>query len=185
MHFWWLLLGLVATLASSAPIIPLHEHGREPSPQCDPGEEDDCAKCYDVLVNELIVSDHNRFTLQRHFFPPDVENPVFVEVKYYFTRNLTGDGTTNYSTPPPEMIKTWFWTKSSSYLFQPLESIQFTSLLFSDPGLREDIITLYLQPRCQNSSDDMMMLLTQRVSPVFIFHRCYFTLSNTHACMCS
>ena len=149
----------------SAPIILLHEHGREPSPQCDPGEEDDCAKCYDALVNELIINDHNRFSLQKAFFPPDVVDPVFVNVTYVFTRNLTGDGTTNY-TATGQQNETWYWSKASAYLFQPLRSILYTSLLFSDPSLREDSVTLFLQPRCQDSSEDMKMLLTQRVSVI-------------------
>ena len=151
-------------LVVSAPV-PVNENDHSPSPQCDPGEEDDCAKCYDALVNEIIINEQNRYNLQKAFFPPGVANPVFVTVFYIFTRNLTGDGSTNYIEPGPGTnFETWFWTKSSSYLFQPLVSIQFTPLLFSDPGLREDKVNLYLQPRCANSSNDFKMLLTQRVS---------------------
>ena len=167
------LLGVVATLSlvGSAPVIL--DQGRSPSPQCDPGEEDDCAKCYDALVNELIINDRNRYNLQKAFFPPDVENPVFVTVTYIFARNRTGDGSTNYTETGPS--ETWIWTLSSTYLFQPLESIQFTSLLFSDPSLRENNVTLYLKPLCQNSSKDYRLLLTQRVSMNI--------LDSLHACM--
>lgn len=66
------------------------ENGREPSPQCDPEQENDCSTCYDLLENELIVSDKNRFNLQQAFFPPSTSNPVFVMVSYYFTRNPNG-----------------------------------------------------------------------------------------------
>ena len=160
---WYLVVNLVTTLilsVGSAPV--LLEQGCEPT---DPGEEDDCAKCYAVLANELFINDRNRYNLQKAFFPPDVENPFFVTVTYIFTRNLTGDGSTNYTEPGPGInSETWIWTLSSSYLFQPLESIQFTSLFFSDPSLRENNVTLYLRPRCQNSSDDFKLLLTQRVS---------------------
>ena len=36
------------------------------SAKCDPGYEQ-CSQCYDVLANELIVSDRNRFNLQNTF----------------------------------------------------------------------------------------------------------------------
>ena len=157
-------VGLVLTTIQLvyAASIPSHEHGREPSPQCDPGEEDDCTKCYDALVNELIINDRNRYNMQQTFFPPDKVDPVFVEITFVFTRNLTGDGTTDYDTPGAN--ETWFWTRSTIYLFQPIESMQFTSLFFADPSMRRDTVILYLQPRCNDTSDKMMMLLTQRVS---------------------
>ena len=131
------------------------------SVKCDPGYEQ-CSQCYDLLVNELIVSDRNRFNLQKAFFPPMTTNPVFVTVRYYFIRNATGQ--TNFSSNEEPQL--WFWTESTFYLFQPIESLQFTSLLFADTILSESrTVDLYLQPECEESSTDMMQLLTQRVSP--------------------
>ena len=131
------------------------------STSCEPGENV-CSKCYDVLVNEIIASDKNRFNLQRAFFPPDTSNPVFVTVIYYFTRNMSGNGSTDYSLTSPN--QTWFWTQSTFYLFQPVQSLQYTSLLFSDSDFREGNVSLYLQPDCMNADLDMIKLLTQRVS---------------------
>ena len=70
---------------------------RNPAPQCDPGEENDCSRCFDVLVNQVVVNDRNRYNLQRAFFPPNEANPVFVNITYFFSRNASGDGSTNYS----------------------------------------------------------------------------------------
>ena len=128
---------------------------------CEPGENV-CSKCYDVLVNEIIASDKNRFSLQRAFFPPDTSYPVFVTVIYYFTRNTSGNGSTDYSLTSPN--QTWFWTQATFYLFQPVQSLQYTSLLFSDSDVRETTVSLYLQPDCMYADPDMIKLLTQRVS---------------------
>ena len=146
--------------------------------QCEP-EENECSKCFDVLANELFIIDRNRYNLQRAFFPPDIANPVFVSVTYYFTRNMSGDGFTNYSLSTPSM--NWFWTQSTFYLFQPLEFLQFSSLFFSDPSLRETTLSLYLQPNCSEVSLDMMKLLTQRVS--YHFHS--LLLPPLHAMACT
>ena len=151
----------ILQLVYCAPIPP----GREPSPQCDPGEENDCTKCFDALVNEIITNDRNRYNLQKTFFPPEKSNPVFVTVHYVFTRNLTGDGTTNYTAEGE--TETWYWAAATIYLFQPIDSIQFTSLFFSDPGKRSDSVKLFLQPSCRGNDSlslEMRMLLTQRVS---------------------
>ncbi len=40
-------------------------------PQCDPGE-DSCSQCYDLLVNEVVISNKNRFNLQKVFFPANI-----------------------------------------------------------------------------------------------------------------
>ncbi len=128
---------------------------------CEPGENV-CSKCYDMLVDEIIESDKNRFNLQRAFFPPDSSYPVFVTVTYYFTRNMSGNGSIDYSLTSPK--QTWFWTQSTLYLFQPVQSLLFTSLLFSDSDFREGNVSLYLQPDCMYADSDMIKLLTQRVS---------------------
>ena len=141
-----------------APVVT-ESSGREPLPQCDPGE-DSCSQCYDFLVNEMIISNKNRFNLLKVFFPANNSNPVFVRVTYHFTRNP--DGPTDYL--EEGSTQEWFWTQSTFYLFQPIASLQFTSLLFSDTTLSSNQIDLYLQPSCENSSIDMMQLLTQRVS---------------------
>ena len=151
-------LGLTCTIVSSLPLG--NTTSGENAFGCEPGEVN-CSTCYNVLVNELFISDRNLYNLQRAFFPPDTANPVFVHVTYYFTRNMSGDGTTNYSLPSPSM--NWIWTESSFYLFQPIESLQFTSLLFTDPSQRERSISLCLQPSGLGADLNMLKLLTQRV----------------------
>ena len=156
------LLVFIATVAYSLPLSQHEGHPREPAPQCDPGEEDDCSRCYDVLANQVINNDRNRYNMQNAFFPPDKSSPVFITVTYYFTRNMTGNGSTDYSLTAPN--ETWYWTRSTFYLFQPIESLQYTSLLFSDSSLHKSDVSLYLQPNCQGNNTAMMKLLTQRVS---------------------
>ena len=149
-----------ATLAYSLPIGNRGSESTESSFGCEPGENI-CSKCYGVLENELFINDRNRYNLQRAFFPPDTTNPVFVGVTYYFTRNESGNGSTDYSLTSPN--QSWFWTESTFYLFQPIQSLQFTSLLFADSTFRESTVSLYLQPDCEMADLDMMKLLTQRV----------------------
>lgn len=72
------LLVCIATVVYSLPLGQNEGHPRVPGPQCDPGEEDDCSRCYDVLVNQLIINDRNRYNMQNAFFPPDKSSPVFV-----------------------------------------------------------------------------------------------------------
>ena len=131
---------------------------------CEPGM-DTCSGCYGVLFNEVFINDRNRYNLQRAFFPPDNTNPVFLTVKYYFTRNMSGNGSTDYSLTSPN--ETWYWTQSTFYLFQPIHSLEYTSLLFADTSLRESNVSLYLQPDCLGAGLDMMELFTQRVSLMF------------------
>ena len=151
-------------LVHSAPLADSNStENSQSSVKCDPGEEK-CSMCYDLLVNELVVSDRNRFNLQQAFFPPLTTNPVFVTVMYYFIRNASGP--TNISAESDGPVQVWFWTESTFYLFQPIDSLQYTSLLFADVILsRTGEVKLYLQPECYNSSSEMMQLLTQRVSP--------------------
>ena len=128
---------------------------------CEPGNET-CSGCYGVLFNEMLINDRNRYNLQRTFFPPDNDNPVFVSVTYYFTRNMSGNGSTDYSLTSPK--QSWYWTQSTFYLFQPVQSLEYTSLFFADTTSRESSVSLYLQPDCLRADLEMIKLLTQRVS---------------------
>ena len=169
-YFIILLVLSVAVLMQSAS----STENSTPSSKCDPGYEQ-CSLCYNVLANELIVSDRNRFNLQNAFFPPESTNPVFVTVRYRFIRNSTGQ--TNFSADGP--VQLWFWTESTFYLFQPIESLQFTSLLFADTILSgTNTLDLYLQPECKESSTRMMRLLTQRVSDELMNSKCHCTYPN-------
>ena len=161
-----LVVALTATtLAYSLPIASNISSAEANSFKCEPGESV-CSKCYGVLENELFSSDRNRYNLQRAFFPPDVTYPVFVGITYYFTRNASGSGSTDYSLTSPS--QNWYWTESTFYLFQPTQSLQFTSLLFADSTFRQSNLSLYLQPDCEMADLDMMKLLTQRVRLYYV-----------------
>ena len=121
--------------------------------KCEPGEEEDCSKCYKVLASSVVYSDRNMFQVQNTFFPPEEESPVFVIVKYEYKDEANG---TSYH-------ETWFWSTSTFYIFQPLDTFQFTSLFFSDTQLLTSNVTLTLPLDCYNASKDYKTMLTQRV----------------------
>ena len=113
---------------------------------------DSCFICFNRLVCETIKPRQNQYNLQRAFFPPDKENPVYVTVHYIF---------------PNGGQKTWFWSESTYFaLFHPLPIYQLTSLFFGDFNFRKEELTLHLKADCQQAEDPFMMLLTQRVCEV-------------------
>ena len=134
--------------------------------ECDDGEETrkNCT-CYKNLIDQLLSSDRNQYNLQQAFFPPNRATPVFVAVTYYFSLHGSVDGSTNYF--DTSVSESWHWTTSTFYLLQPMESLQFTSLLFTDSHLRKEKVSLYLERACYQVGnirrDEMMQLLTQRV----------------------
>ena len=110
---------------------------------------DTCNSSYKSLAKALLDDDRNFYTLQSTFFPPISTSPVFVTITYvYNDSNNT----------------TFFWSSAVYFFFHPVRIFQFTSLLFSDPSLRYNEITLFLPEDCYDASDDFMLLLTQRVS---------------------
>ena len=121
---------------------------------CEPGEEEDCSKCYKVLASSVVYSDRNMFQIQNTFFPPEEESPVFVTVTYEYKDEY--DNTLQ--------CEIWFWSTSTFYIFQPLNTFQFTSLFFSDTQLLTSNLTLTLPLDCYNASEEHKTLLTQRVS---------------------
>ena len=123
---------------------------------CEPGEEDDCSKCYAVLVATIVEHDRNLFEIQNVFFPPNDSPPVFVTVTYEF-KDIGGDDNGGVQQ------QVLFWTTSTFYLFQPLPVFQFTSLFFSDTQLQSSEAFLTLPLECNNASEAHMILLTERV----------------------
>lgn len=130
----------------------LQLHAANETIECEPGQEDDCSKCYVLLVSQITQHDANLFNLTSAFFPAEKESPVFMTVYYY------------YSDMPDTKKKVWFWSTSTFYLFQSIHVFQFTSLFFSDTSLQVSKLDLTLPADCIDASDDHMMLLTQRVS---------------------
>ena len=127
-----------------------------------------CTRCYRMLATELLKNADNYIALQSTFFPPDDSGPDFVIVTYIFDDQ-------EYLTETESAIQNlsnhvWFWSSSAYFFYHPLQAIQFTSLGFSDPSLRQRNITLHLPASCyysENITDPgpfNMKLLTQRVS---------------------
>ncbi len=114
-----------------------------------------CTSCFNLLVYETVRSSENQYNLQRAFFPPNKEHPIYVIVKYHF-KNENGEVI--------DTKNTWFWSRSSYYLYQPPAVLQFTSLFFAEPSSRTRRLELTLPLSCMNASIDFMQLLTQRVS---------------------
>ena len=128
-------------------------------------KNDTCTKCYKTLATELLKNADNYIALQSTFFPPDDSGPDFVIVTYIFDdQNKIESASQNLSD------LTWFWSSSAYFFYHPLRVIQFTSLGFSDPYLKQRKISLHLPASCYYSESDAdpgpfnMKLLTQRVS---------------------
>ena len=159
-------------------------------------ENDTCTKCYKTLATELLKNADNYIALQSTFFPPDDSGPDFVIVTYVFddrhnsvnettdetgsaSQNLNGhiwfdeqyniDLIKNESASQNLSNHIWFWSSSAYFFYHPLRVIQFTSLGFSDPYMKQRSILLRLPASCYYSESNgdrgpfNMKLLTQRV----------------------
>ena len=124
-----------------------------------------CTKCYKTLATQLLQNADNYIALQSTFFPPDTSGPDFVIVTYIFNLNETESASQNLSN------HIWFWSSSAYFFYHPLRIIQFTSLGFSDPYMKQTSVSLRLPASCYHSESDPdrsrgffnMKLLTQRV----------------------
>ncbi len=129
---------------------------------CIPGRES-CSECYLTLKESLLSNDENIQKLSAAFFPWNASNPIFVTVNYMFN-NLNDS-------------EVWYWTIDSSYLFFEITTFQYLSLFFSKPAtLFSQNVTLMLDENCTDASDEMLKLLTQRVS---LYSISLHFLSNT------
>ncbi len=129
--------------------------------KCTPGEENDCSKCYSLLVENVTDDDKNIFNLTFAFFPPNTSAPAFVTVIYHYKDDFGNEIDINDT-------QVWFWSTSTFNLLHPLHVFQFTSLFFSDLGLESSEVHLTLHQNCRKTSEDHMMLLTQRVSFILL-----------------
>ena len=137
---------LVLTVAAAA-----HSRINPPFGSCPEGKGN-CSECYLALKVSLLSRDDNVKNLSQAFFPPRALNPEFVTVNYYF-----GDDTAS--------SQVWFWTQDSSYLFFPLQTFQYLSLFFGKIASQvSQEVNLTLDSECNNTKDENLVLLTQRVS---------------------
>lgn len=122
--------------------------------RCSPGH-DSCSECYQTLVELLLSSSENLYSLSKAFFPPRNNSPEFVKVRYYFgDKNLEE---TNSSV--------WFWSAYTSYFLHSPHTFQFLSLFFGKPQhFNSGELDIILDEECIHADLSMMELLTQRVS---------------------
>ena len=156
---------------------------------------DNCATCYQTLVNALIDTEDNKYHLGRTFFPDDDVKPVEVTVNYRPTVSDSDDNhdvncTTNCTTHTFTITRldtTWYWIIGEFYVYQPLDVFMYRSLFFSPPMWRQQSVDLYLPRQCFKESGNyynFFKYLTQRVSILSIpsLHRGHIsTFSMTYA----
>ena len=133
----------------------------DPELQDDYGDDSDHSEChiYRALATELLKDDRNFYNLQKIFFPPNDDSPVFIAVKYYY---FDDDNAT--SAMISRSNTTYFWSSAVYFFFYPVRVLQFSSLLLSDPSLRYGEVNLFLPVKYFDANSDCMVLLTQRVS---------------------
>ena len=140
-----------------------------------------CDQCFQTLASHLLNTGDNKYQLQKTFYPPKQNHPVFVTVTYQFkdlcsgtsnscsSANISNCSDTNISSPcsdtnTPNQNKTWFWSSGTFYFFQPLRVFQFTSLFLANPFWRTSNVILTLPAECVNANEEFMEFLTQRMS---------------------
>ena len=142
-------------------------------------KNDTCTKCYKTLATELLKNADNYIALQSTFFPPDDSGPDFVIVTYIFDDQQNLNKTKSVRQNLSNQI--WFWSSAAYFFYHPLRIIQFTSLGFSDPYLRQSSISLHLPASCYYSESNAdpgpfnMKLLTQRVRHIYFLCKYYET----------
>ncbi len=122
-----------------------------------------CTDFYDLERNLLRNSD-NRFRLLKAFYPTREAHPVVVKATYSFIAGQEARELENATAAGNVSSRVWFWSESGFYLIQPLEVFQCTSLLFSNLLYRSGTVEIELPHNCSNSSQELLELLTVRVS---------------------
>ena len=123
-------------------------------------DKDGCQDCYLALIKSLLGNDGNVYNLSKAFFPPIIDPPDSVIVKYRFVNDTIDE------------IDTWFWATSGVYFLHPMLIFPFISLLFGKyKSIYEQTATVTLNAtECFGVSDDYLTLLTQRVSNIILLH---------------
>ena len=140
-----------------------------------------CDQCFQTLASHLLNTGDNKYQLQKTFYPPKQNHPVFVTVTYQFkdlcsgtsnscsSANISNCSDTNISSPCSDtntanQNKTWFWNSGTFYFFQPLRVFQFTSLFLANPFWQRSNVLLNLPAEYVNANEEFMEFLTQKVS---------------------
>lgn len=149
----WLVLALLVAAAflhssCSKSCLDSTDESDDKIAQCEEGKSN-CTECYITLVKCLMYSDENVYNLQRVFLPPTREAPVFVIVNYDFSG---------------EENQTWYWTEEPSLLLHPIAGFQFFSLFFGNYQWRVSELNISLPLECNDTKEDYLELLTERVS---------------------
>ncbi len=123
-----------------------------------------CSNDFYILESSLLQSSKNRFGLLKTFYPAREAHPVIVKAIYSFTARQEARELENATAAGNVSSRVWFWSESGFYLIQPLEVFQCTSLLFSNLLYRSGTVEIELPHNCSNSSQELLELLTVRVS---------------------
>ena len=118
--------------------------------------QSNCTKNFKVLEKALLSNESNVYALTTTFFPPNVENPLYVTVRYRF----------------PSATAEYRWSKASLYLSIHPRMLRFLSLLFCDVGAKRIVnLDLELPEECtelanntESSINNFLFVLTERVS---------------------
>ena len=116
-----------------------------------------CSYNYTALEDALFSSHRNKFLIRTVFFPPHVDNPLYVTVRYTFSSNDSVE---------------YIWSSANLYLILHPRIISFLSLFFSYiENNRVVHLDLELPETCSdltnNSASDstnFLFILTHRVS---------------------
>ena len=86
-------------------------------------EYEDCTTNYSIFERAVLKTGTNAFKLTTTFYPPDKDNPLYVNVTYKFLNSSDSESmvlnTTNY-----------LWSSASLYLTIPPRVIRYLSLFF-------------------------------------------------------
>ena len=88
-------------------------------------EYEDCTTNYSVLEKAVFQTGNNLFKLTTTFYPPDKDNPLYVNVAYKF---LNASDTLFLNTSHNSV--NYLWSSASLYLTIPPRVIRYLSLFF-------------------------------------------------------
>lgn len=114
-----------------------------------------CDTDYAVLEKALLNTDNNLYKLTTTFFPPHVDNPLYITVTYNFTA-------TNVK---------YIWSSASLYLTIHPRIMRYLSLFFcyvEDSRIKELVLQLpgdctNLTKNSQSDTSNFLFVLTQKV----------------------
>ena len=88
-------------------------------------EYEDCATNYSVFERAVLKTGNNLYKLTTTFYPPDKDNPLYVNVTYKFLNTSDSESMILNTT-----WSNYLWSSASLYLTIPPRVIRYLSLFF-------------------------------------------------------